>query len=124
MHGEGLFKKGLSVTAVCTSCHTSHDIRPHTDPKSSIAPQNVVKICTQCHAQIERVHRKVIDGKLWESEPNKVPVCVDCHQPHKVRRPSYPAGVANKDCLSCHGRRDLAMDRGGARVPLFVDEAA
>ncbi len=32
IHGEGLFKKGLTVTAVCTSCHTSHDILEHTDP--------------------------------------------------------------------------------------------
>ena len=129
MHGEGLFKKGLSVTAVCTSCHTSHEIRPHTDPKSSIARENVTKTCLQCHAQIEQVHRKVIEGKLWEAEPNKVPVCVDCHQPHKVRRVFYPAGVANKDCLSCHGDKEnaairAAEQRRGAAGLFFVDEAA
>jgi len=33
IHGEGLFSQGLTVTAVCTSCHTAHDILPHTDPK-------------------------------------------------------------------------------------------
>ncbi|HEX5137992.1 MAG TPA: cytochrome c3 family protein [Planctomycetota bacterium] len=124
MHGEGLYKKGLAVTAVCTSCHTSHDIRPHTDPKSSIHHDNVVKVCTQCHAQIELVHRKVIEGKLWEKEPHKIPVCVDCHQPHKVRRVFYPAGIANKDCLTCHAKPDLAMQRDGKTVSLFVDEAA
>ncbi len=124
MHGEGLFKKGLSVTAVCTSCHTSHDIRLHTDTKSSIHHDNVVKTCTQCHVRIEQVHRKVIEGKLWETEPNKIPVCVDCHQPHKVRRVYYPAGVANKDCLSCHRNPALAVDRDGKSVSLFVDEAA
>ncbi len=31
IHGEGLFKRGLVVTAVCTSCHTSHFVLPHTD---------------------------------------------------------------------------------------------
>ena len=67
IHGEGLYKKGLTVTAVCTSCHTSHDILPHTDPRSSIAAGNVVATCTQCHGQIEQVHRKVIAGKLWET---------------------------------------------------------
>ncbi len=31
IHGEGLFVRGLIVTAVCTSCHTSHNVLPHTD---------------------------------------------------------------------------------------------
>ena len=49
------------VEAVCTSCHTSHDILPHTDPRSSVSPQKVVDTCLTCHANIEDVHRKVID---------------------------------------------------------------
>ena len=123
MHGEGLFQKGLVVTAVCTTCHTSHEIRPHTDPKSSINPANLVKTCLKCHAQIERVHRKVIDGKLWEAEPNKIPVCVDCHQPHKTRRPEYPTLAANKDCMKsgCHEKTDLTMTKDGKQVSLYVD---
>ena len=123
-HAEGLFKKGLTVTAVCTSCHTSHRILPHTDPESSIHSRNIVRTCTACHQRIEEVHRKVVEGRLWEEEPHKIPVCVDCHSPHKVRRVFYPAGMANKDCLRCHSRPDLAMKRDGETVPLFVDEAA
>ena len=122
IHGEGLYQKGLTVTAVCTSCHTAHQILPHTDPRSSIAKQNVVATCMQCHGQIEQVHRKVIDGKLWEEQPHRVPVCVECHQPHEVRRVFYDAGMANRDCLTCHGKPDLAAERGGERVSLFVDE--
>ena len=124
IHGEGLFKKGLTVTAVCTSCHTSHDILPHTDPKSSINVNNVVRTCTQCHGQIERVHRKVIEGKLWETQPHRIPVCVDCHQPHQARRVFYTEGMANQDCLSCHGKPDLATTRDGKKVSLYVDAAA
>ena len=122
IHGEGLFQKGLTVTAVCTSCHTSHQILPHTDPRSSIAQANVVATCMQCHAQIEVVHRKVIDGKLWEEAPSRIPVCVECHQPHEVRRVFYDTGTANKDCLSCHGKQDLATTRDGGAASLFVDE--
>jgi cytochrome b subunit of formate dehydrogenase len=122
IHGEGLFLQGLSVTAVCTSCHTAHDIQPHTDPRSSIHPDNVAKTCATCHAQIERVHRKVIEGKLWLEEPHKIPACVDCHAPHKIRRVFYPDGLADKDCLTCHSDPDLTMTRDGATVSLFVDE--
>ena len=124
IHGEGVFEKGLAVTAVCTSCHTSHDILPHTDPRSSVSPQRVVETCLVCHANIEQVHRKVIEGELWEKEPHKVPNCVDCHAPHKVRRPFYPEGMANKDCLLCHNRAALTMTRGGKEVSLYVDETA
>jgi len=124
IHGEGLFQKGLTVTAVCTSCHTPHNILPHTDPASSINSKNVAATCQQCHAQIEQVHRKVIEGKLWEEQPHRIPACVDCHQPHKVRRVFYEAGMANRDCLSCHAKPELAMERDGTRISLFVDETA
>jgi cytochrome b subunit of formate dehydrogenase len=122
IHGEGLFKQGLTVTAVCTSCHTSHDILPHDDPRSSIHQDSITATCTQCHGQIEQVHRKVIEGRLWEDEPGKIPICVDCHSPHKIRRVFYNPGMANEDCLSCHGRTDLTMERDGEIVPLFLDD--
>ena len=124
IHGEGLFRQGLTVSAVCTSCHTSHDILPHTDKRSSIHVDNVVKTCTQCHGQIENVHRKVIEGRLWEDDPGKIPVCVDCHAPHKIRNVFYDEGLADKDCLTCHGQPDLAMTRDGNTISLYVDEDA
>jgi cytochrome b subunit of formate dehydrogenase len=123
IHGEGLFRQGLTVTAVCTSCHTSHDIRPHTDPRSSIHADNVAATCTACHGQIEQVHRKVIDGHLWIEDPSKIPTCVDCHAPHEIRNVFYPDGLANKDCLTCHAQPDLTMTRaGGEIVSLTIDE--
>jgi predicted CXXCH cytochrome family protein len=124
IHGEGLFKKGLTVTAVCTSCHTAHFILPHTDPRSSISAGKVAATCMQCHGQIEQVHRKVIDGRLWETAPHRIPRCVDCHQPHKARRVFYDTGMANRDCLSCHGKRGVAKVVAGRRVSLFVDPQA
>lgn len=123
IHGEGLFKRGLTISAVCIDCHTAHDVRPHTDPKSSISRERVAATCQQCHGRIEQVHRKVIEGALWEKEPHKVPACVECHQPHRVRRVSYQEGVSDGECLACHGRRDLSTVRGGEGPRPFVDAA-
>jgi cytochrome b subunit of formate dehydrogenase len=123
IHGEGLYRQGLTVTAVCTSCHTAHDILPHTDKRSSIHHDNVAATCSSCHGQIEQVHQKVIEGRLWETEPHKIPACVDCHAPHRIRKVLYPAGSANADCLSCHSDPDLVMTREGETVSLFVDAA-
>jgi hypothetical protein len=113
IHGEGLLRKGLIVAPNCASCHTAHLILPHTDPDSSIAKRNIAGTCTRCHAMIEMVHRKVIKGELWEKEAHTLPACVDCHQPHKVRRVFYDQGMADKDCMACHDRPDLKARADG-----------
>jgi len=119
IHGEGLLRKGLIVAPHCASCHTAHRILPHTDPASSIARRNIAATCTKCHAQIETVHRKVIRGELWEKQEHVLPACVDCHQPHKVRKVFYTQGMADADCMRCHDNPDLKSSKDGRR--LFVD---
>ncbi len=121
IHGQGLFKQGLTVTAVCSDCHTAHNVRDHADTLSSIYRDNVATTCQQCHGQIKEVHKKVVRGELWESEPDKVPVCVECHSPHEIRRVFYAEGMADQECMECHGRRDLTMTRNGETIELFVD---
>ena len=122
IHGEGLFKKGLSVSATCVSCHSAHQILPHTDPRSTIARGNVVETCLKCHSQIETVHRKVIKGELWEKKPESIPVCVECHQPHKVRKVFYDQGVADKDCLMCHAKPEIKSSVAGKSLFVNVGE--
>jgi cytochrome b subunit of formate dehydrogenase len=121
IHGEGLFQKGLIVAAVCTDCHTAHNVLPHTDPKSTISRDNVAKTCEKCHSLIEQVHRKVIRGELWEKAPNQVPVCVDCHAPHRARKIYYELGMSDSDCLKCHDNPRLTTIRDGQTVSLYVD---
>ena len=124
IHGTGLFRQGLRVTAVCTSCHTSHFILPHEDPRSSIHKDNVAKTCTACHALIEQVHAQVIEGELWEKEPHKIPACVDCHQPHRIRRVFYDTGVSIGECMQCHADPDLTGTDlvTGEVVSMYVEE--
>jgi predicted CXXCH cytochrome family protein len=122
IHGEGLYRKGLTVTAVCSSCHTSHNVLPHTDPKSTISRLNVVKTCMKCHANIEAAHTKIVRGELWEKEPHKVPACVECHGPHKARRVLYEDSLNDKFCLKCHGNPDLKkILADGSEKSLFVN---
>ncbi len=43
---------GDPTVANCSSCHRSHLILPETDPRSSIAPNNVFATCSRCHPTI------------------------------------------------------------------------
>ncbi len=122
IHGEGLYKRGLTISAVCTDCHTAHSVLPHTDPKSTIFRDNVPKMCQACHGRIEEVHQKVIRGELWEKEPHKVPVCIECHEPHKARRVFYQEGMSNRECLRCHSDPNLTIVQAGDTISLYVNE--
>lgn len=123
IHGEGLYERGLTISAVCTDCHTAHHVLPHTDPASSIARDRVAGTCMQCHGRIEEVHEKVIQGELWEKEPHKVPVCVECHEPHRARRVFYQEGMSDAECLRCHGNAETLRAEGGNPDSLLVDRA-
>jgi formate dehydrogenase gamma subunit len=47
---HGLAARGGNLTAAnCASCHGFHDVRPSTDPKSSIHPTNLPATCGKCH---------------------------------------------------------------------------
>jgi hypothetical protein len=122
IHGEGLMKKGLVVSATCASCHTPHLILPHTDARSSIARKNIAKTCTQCHVGIENVHRKIIKGELWEKEVHVLPACVDCHQPHKARKVFYDQGMADADCMKCHANTALKSSKDYRSLYVNYDE--
>ena len=122
IHGEGLYKRGLTGTAVCIDCHTAHNVRNHSDPQSTIHRDNVANTCQKCHGLIEKVHEKVIEGSLWEKEPQKVPVCIECHQPHEVRRVYYNEGMSNEECLACHKEQGIKGTLPGSEgLDLHVD---
>ncbi|MFQ5876456.1 MAG: cytochrome b/b6 domain-containing protein [Acidobacteriota bacterium] len=47
-HGLAI-RGGMVEVANCASCHGSHDIRPSSDPASSIHPLNLRATCGRCH---------------------------------------------------------------------------
>jgi cytochrome b subunit of formate dehydrogenase len=123
IHGEGLFQKGLVVTATCTDCHRAHMILPHTEPRASISPRNIAGTCMQCHSKIEEVHTQVIRGELWETKPGSIPACTDCHLPHKVRKETLALTISDRDCLKCHERADVHKIVDGDTLSMFVERS-
>lgn len=121
IHGQGLYKRGLIVTATCNNCHDNHLILPHTNVNSSISPNNIAKTCMKCHARIEDVHTKVINKTLWESKPGAIPACTACHPPHKVELKNLIATISDKTCLKCHENSETHKIVNNQAVSLKVD---
>jgi hypothetical protein len=73
-HGMAL-RGGRLTVANCASCHGVHDIRPSTDPRSTVNPANLATTCAKCHPgagnklQLGPVHTQraslAIDGVGW-----------------------------------------------------------
>jgi len=120
IHGEGLFKQGLIVTATCNDCHGNHLVLPHTNAQSTVSARNIATTCTKCHARIEEVHVKIIKGELWEQEPGAIPACTDCHQPHMIRRTSLVLGTSDRECLKCHEKEDVVKTIEGQSISMTV----
>ena len=113
IHGQALYEKGLTVTAVCTSCHTAHNVLPPERPE-------VVDRQGEYRQDLHAVPREYRDGApegdsrraMGEAARLLIPACVDCHEPHEIRQVYYPQGMADRDCLRCHANPALKV-RGG-----------
>ena len=107
------FAHGDTHVAVCTDCHTTHSIRPASDPHSSTHPLNVAATCKRCHSDreymkpyriatdqfagyIDSVHYKALVG----SGDLSAPTCTTCHGSHGAAPPGV-AAVTNV-CATCH----------------------
>jgi hypothetical protein len=86
IHGKGLTKAGLVVTATCVSCHSAHHELPASDPNSSVNPANVPNTCGACHVGIEEQFNKSIHSPLVTKTDKTLPVCSTCHTAHRIQR--------------------------------------
>jgi len=116
IHGEGLFKRELTVTAVCTVAirrTSSCRIRTRDHPSKS-----KIRLRARSARADRNIHRKVIRASCGE-EPHLIPACVDCHEPHKVRRVFYPAGMSDRDCQRCHGDSGMKVTAKAQGKPML-----
>jgi predicted CXXCH cytochrome family protein len=113
IHGLGVSKAGLKVSAVCSDCHQAHAVVSVKDKSSPAWRRNIPKTCSKCHIGVYRVYKKSIHGKAFFKGNPDSPVCTDCHGEHTIRRPQdesasvYTANIP-RTCSRCHD--DMALD--------------
>jgi hypothetical protein len=112
MHGKRL-AAGDTKVAVCTDCHSVHDLRPPSDPRSTVNPVNVATTCSRCHSdaaymkpysiptnQFAKYNTSVHHDALAVRGDLSAPTCTTCHGNHGA----VPPGVdkVQNVCANCH----------------------
>ncbi len=113
VHGKRL-AAGDTKVAVCTDCHSVHDIRPPSDPRSTVYPVNVAKTCSRCHSDAAYMKPYGIPTNQYAQYNTSVhyqammvtngdlsaPTCTTCHGNHGAAPPGVDK-VQNV-CATCH----------------------
>jgi predicted CXXCH cytochrome family protein len=112
-HGRRLLQQNDAEVATCVSCHPAHEIRPPSDPESTVHPLNVARTCGGCHTNVLLMQQRGrpfdqladwsrgVHGRLMmEKGDLSAPTCNDCHGNHGAA----PPGLASIRyvCGECH----------------------
>ena len=113
VHGRRLRELDDPKVATCTSCHPAHQIRPPSDPASSVHPLRVAETCARCHGDAKYMagykiptdqHQKYTTSVHARAMTVKgdlsAPTCNDCHGNHGAAPPGV-SWVGNV-CGQCH----------------------
>jgi cytochrome b subunit of formate dehydrogenase len=128
VHGRAV-QNGSTKAAVCTDCHSAHEILPANNPKSPIYKFNVPATCGKCHSAVETTFMQSIHGQGIARGNGLAPVCTDCHGIHSIKAPvNLSAAVSEKNvstdvCARCHEGVRLSQEFGvpGNRVTTYFD---
>jgi len=103
VHGKAA-TKGNAAAAVCTDCHSAHQIR-----RVEGAPWQleVIRECGSCHVESLKTYRDTFHGKVTALGLTRVAKCADCHGAHTILPASDPASSVSPTrivatCRQCH----------------------
>ena len=121
VHGKRL-ASGDTKVAVCTDCHSVHDLRAPNDPRSTVNPVNVANTCARCHAdvtymkgysiptdQFAKYSASVHHEALAVRGDLSAPTCTTCHGNHGAAPPGVDK-VQNV-CSTCHVFQDQMYEK-------------
>jgi hypothetical protein len=90
--------------AVCTDCHTAHQIR-----RVEGAPWQLeaIRECGTCHQAELKTYRETFHGKVTQLGYTRVAKCADCHGSHAILPASDPRSTVSQGrlvetCRQCH----------------------
>ncbi|WIM04961.1 MAG: cytochrome C [Candidatus Nitricoxidivorans perseverans] len=104
IHGKAVVDKKDEKSAVCSDCHTTHDIgSPKTDPMKLAITKN----CGDCHKDAQKTYLMSYHGQVNRLGYTNTAKCFDCHGGHKIQKDDDPTSAVHvnnrlKNCKNCH----------------------
>ncbi|MEG3640346.1 formate dehydrogenase subunit gamma [Magnetococcus sp. PR-3] len=103
-HASLVLRKGDKRAAVCSDCHTAHQI---SSPKGDEIKVAITSNCGECHTKQIKTYRATYHGQVNELGYSHTAKCYDCHDFHKQRAVKDPTSPVHPDnrmntCKKCH----------------------
>ena len=104
VHGKAVTQKHNLKSAVCSDCHTVHDVG---DPAKDAAKLAITSNCGNCHAEKLKTYMESYHGQVNTLGYAYTAKCFDCHgnhsiQPSKDPRSKLHASNRLQTCQTCH----------------------
>jgi len=110
VHGRGILRDGLVVSATCVSCHGGHQIVDVQAEGSPVRRTHIAQVCGKCHVGILQDYEKSIHYEKLNDDGNKGATCTDCHLPHQIGVTDEGFRLQSiKSCSNCHTERGVTF---------------
>lgn len=108
VHGTEVMVKHNLKAAVCTDCHTTHDITKASQEPFKLA---ITQRCGTCHVESYRTYGDTYHGQVTKLGYVYTAKCYDCHGSHKILRVDDPESTVHPDnrldtCQQCHDGKE------------------
>ena len=116
VHGREVLEEHNTEAAVCTDCHTTHDIK---GTSTDSAKLTIMANCGNCHQDRYASYKATYHGKITTLGYTNTAKCFNCHSGHDIEpssNPDAPMNVANRleACQDCHsGRKEVPLATAG-----------
>lgn len=103
VHGQEI-ANGNTEAAVCSDCHSSHNIDTAGDKDGRLA---ITAQCGNCHEHQQESYFDTYHGKITQLGYGESAKCYDCHGSHGIKRVNDEASIVHngnrlKTCQTCH----------------------
>jgi len=104
VHGKAVLEDKNQYAAVCSDCHSTHDVE---SPAKTSAKLAIVQNCGTCHAESLKTYTGTYHGQVGTLGYAYTAKCYDCHGSHGIQRVSDPNSNVHPDnrlntCQKCH----------------------
>jgi cytochrome b subunit of formate dehydrogenase len=103
VHGKEI-GGGNTTAAVCSDCHSTHNIAAPKDVSERLA---ITEHCGDCHHESLESYTETYHGKITRLGYGETAKCYDCHGSHGIKRVNEPDSKVHngnrlETCQSCH----------------------